>query len=161
MEGFKALGFDPHTMQSSQPMGGPLSPQDALVHLHKLSSMVSQLLQAFSRYLSPLISLLSVTQTTRHCVSLPVCRFLCLIYFSLLFVFKRLYSMFHINIESHDSLYVKGGRLWWWTLTVLLPDSAFPSNWLLLFLGQQLMVTVLLSKNRLHTSCPTQLATSW
>lgn len=112
MEGFKALGFDPHTMQSSQPMGGPLSPQDALVHLHKLSSMVSQLLQAFSRYLSPLISLLSVTQTTRHCVSLPVCRFLCLIYFSLLFVFKRLYSMFHINIESHDSLYVKGGRLW-------------------------------------------------
>lgn len=68
IEGFKALGFDPHTMQGSQPMGGPLPPQDALVHLHKLSSMVSQLLQAFSRYLSPFISLLAFKQTTKHSV---------------------------------------------------------------------------------------------
>lgn len=53
MDGFKALGFDPHTMQSSQPAGGPPPSQDALVCLHKLSSMVSQLLQAFSSILTP------------------------------------------------------------------------------------------------------------
>lgn len=53
MDGFKALGFDPHTMKSSQPAGGPPPSQDALLCLHKLSSMVSQLLQAFSRYRSP------------------------------------------------------------------------------------------------------------
>ncbi|XP_045905109.1 transcriptional protein SWT1 isoform X2 [Micropterus dolomieu] len=53
LEVFKALGFDPHTMQSVQPVGGPPPPQDALVCLHKLSSMVSQLLQAFSSILSP------------------------------------------------------------------------------------------------------------
>ncbi|XP_036969858.1 transcriptional protein SWT1 [Acanthopagrus latus] len=51
-EVFKALGFDPHTMQSAQPVGGPPPPQDALDCLHKLSSMVSQLLQAFSSVLS-------------------------------------------------------------------------------------------------------------
>ncbi|XP_054458761.1 transcriptional protein SWT1 [Anoplopoma fimbria] len=52
LEVFKALGFDPHTMQRPQPAGGPPPPQDALVCLHKLSSTVSQLLQAFSRVLS-------------------------------------------------------------------------------------------------------------
>uniref|UniRef100_A0A3P8SN08 Transcriptional protein SWT1 n=1 Tax=Amphiprion percula TaxID=161767 RepID=A0A3P8SN08_AMPPE len=52
LEVFKALGFDPYTMQSAQPVGGPPPPQDTLVCLHKLSSMVSQLLQAFSSVLS-------------------------------------------------------------------------------------------------------------
>ncbi|XP_078114699.1 transcriptional protein SWT1 isoform X2 [Sander vitreus] len=52
LEVFKALGFDPHTMQRAQSAGGPPPPQDALVCLHKLSSMVSQLLQAFSSVLS-------------------------------------------------------------------------------------------------------------
>lgn len=71
MEVFKALSFDPHTMQSSQPVGGPSSPQEALVCLHKLSSMVLQLLQAFSRYLSPLMC--SCCQhITRHCSFLTV-----------------------------------------------------------------------------------------
>ncbi|XP_044218487.1 transcriptional protein SWT1 [Thunnus albacares] len=51
-EVFKALGFDPHTMQSAQPAGGPPPPQDAVACLQKLSSMVSQLLQAFSSVLS-------------------------------------------------------------------------------------------------------------
>ncbi|TKS65507.1 Transcriptional protein SWT1 [Collichthys lucidus] len=51
-EVFKALGFDPHTMQSAQPVGGPSPPQDALVCLHKLSSMVLHLLHAFSSVLS-------------------------------------------------------------------------------------------------------------
>lgn len=60
MNVFKVLGFDPHTMQSSQPVGGPSPPQDALVFLSKLSSTISQLLQAFSRYLGPFISVLSV-----------------------------------------------------------------------------------------------------
>ncbi|XP_074524707.1 transcriptional protein SWT1 [Halichoeres trimaculatus] len=49
---FKALGFDPHTMQRAQPAGGPPPPQDALLCLHNLSSVVSQLLQAFSSILS-------------------------------------------------------------------------------------------------------------
>lgn len=57
MDGFKALGFDPHTMKSSQPAGGPPPSQDALLCLHKLSSMVSQLLQAFSSILSSECSL--------------------------------------------------------------------------------------------------------
>ncbi|XP_059197577.1 transcriptional protein SWT1 isoform X2 [Centropristis striata] len=52
IEGFKALGYDPHTMQSAQPVGGAPPPQDALVCLHKLSFMVSQLLQAFSSVFS-------------------------------------------------------------------------------------------------------------
>ncbi|XP_034738566.1 transcriptional protein SWT1 [Etheostoma cragini] len=52
LEVFKALGFDPHTMQRAQSEGDPPPPQDALVCLHKLSSMVSQLLQAFSSVLS-------------------------------------------------------------------------------------------------------------
>ncbi|XP_026179008.1 transcriptional protein SWT1 isoform X2 [Mastacembelus armatus] len=52
LEVFKALGFDPHTMQSAHPVGGSPPPQDALACLHKLSSMVSQLLQAFSSVLS-------------------------------------------------------------------------------------------------------------
>uniref|UniRef100_A0A3Q1GP38 Transcriptional protein SWT1 n=1 Tax=Acanthochromis polyacanthus TaxID=80966 RepID=A0A3Q1GP38_9TELE len=52
LEVFKALGFDPYTMQSAQPVGGPPPPQDAVACLHKLSSMVSQLLQAFSSVLS-------------------------------------------------------------------------------------------------------------
>ncbi|TKS66003.1 Transcriptional protein SWT1 [Collichthys lucidus] len=51
-EVFKALSFDLHTMQSAQPVGGPSPPQDALVCLHKLSSMVSHLLHAFSSVLS-------------------------------------------------------------------------------------------------------------
>ncbi|XP_069574204.1 transcriptional protein SWT1 isoform X1 [Brachyistius frenatus] len=51
-EVFKALGFDPHTMQSAQPAGGPPPPQDVLACLHKLSSTVSQLLQAFNSVLS-------------------------------------------------------------------------------------------------------------
>ncbi|KAI3368191.1 hypothetical protein L3Q82_007915 [Scortum barcoo] len=49
LEVFKALCFDPHTMQSAQPAGSPPPPQDALVCLHRLFSIVSQLLQAFSR----------------------------------------------------------------------------------------------------------------
>lgn len=51
-EVFKALGFDPDTLQVVQPVGSPPPPQGALVCLHKLSSMVSQLLQAFSSVLS-------------------------------------------------------------------------------------------------------------
>ncbi|XP_065811647.1 transcriptional protein SWT1 isoform X1 [Labrus bergylta] len=52
LEVFKALGFDPQTMQRAQQAGGPPPPQDALVCLHKLSSVVSQLLQGFSSILS-------------------------------------------------------------------------------------------------------------
>ncbi|XP_047231657.1 transcriptional protein SWT1 isoform X2 [Girardinichthys multiradiatus] len=52
LEVFKALCFDPHTMQAATPIGRPPPPQDALACLHRLSSMVSQLLQAFSRVLS-------------------------------------------------------------------------------------------------------------
>ncbi|XP_027884071.1 transcriptional protein SWT1 isoform X1 [Xiphophorus couchianus] len=52
LEVFKALSFDPHTMQAATPMGRPPPPQDALACLHRLSSMVSQLLQAFGRVLS-------------------------------------------------------------------------------------------------------------
>ncbi|XP_035767444.1 transcriptional protein SWT1 [Neolamprologus brichardi] len=51
LEVFKALGFDPHTRQCLQPEGAAPPPQDALACLHKLSSMVSQLLQAFSSVL--------------------------------------------------------------------------------------------------------------
>nr|XP_020458422.1 transcriptional protein SWT1 [Monopterus albus] len=51
LEVFKALGFDPHTMQNTHPVGAPPPPQEALAYLHKLSSMVSQLLQAFSSVL--------------------------------------------------------------------------------------------------------------
>ncbi|XP_069377784.1 transcriptional protein SWT1 isoform X3 [Paralichthys olivaceus] len=57
LEVFKALGFDPHTMQSVQPAGVPPPPQDALACLQKLSTMVSQLLQAFSSVLSSVPSL--------------------------------------------------------------------------------------------------------
>ncbi|XP_029286045.1 transcriptional protein SWT1 isoform X2 [Cottoperca gobio] len=52
LEVFKAVGFDPHTMQSVQPVGGPPPPRDAVVCLHNLSSVVSQLLQIFSSVLS-------------------------------------------------------------------------------------------------------------
>ncbi|MED6274461.1 hypothetical protein CHARACLAT_016597 [Characodon lateralis] len=52
LEVFKALCFDPHIMQAATPIGRPPPPQDALACLHRLSSMVSQLLQAFSRVLS-------------------------------------------------------------------------------------------------------------
>ncbi|XP_028260224.1 transcriptional protein SWT1 isoform X2 [Parambassis ranga] len=52
LDAFNALGFDPHTTQSAHPMGGPEPPQDAMACLHRLSSMVSQLLQAFSSVLS-------------------------------------------------------------------------------------------------------------
>ncbi|XP_062280523.1 transcriptional protein SWT1 isoform X1 [Scomber scombrus] len=51
-EVFKALGFDPQAMQTAQPAGGPPPPQEAVACLQKLSSMVSQLLQAFSSVLS-------------------------------------------------------------------------------------------------------------
>lgn len=71
MDGFKALGFDPHTMQSSRPAGGPPPSQDALVCLHKLSSMVSQLLQAFSRYRGPLAPSPSFGRTLWHRAPLP------------------------------------------------------------------------------------------
>ncbi|XP_017276073.1 transcriptional protein SWT1 [Kryptolebias marmoratus] len=52
VEVFKALGFNPQTLQTTTPMGGPAPPQDAVACLHKLSSMASQLLQAFSSVLS-------------------------------------------------------------------------------------------------------------
>ncbi|KAM6921964.1 transcriptional protein SWT1 [Xenentodon cancila] len=52
LEVFKALGFDPHTMQATLPLGDAPPPQDALACLHTLSSLVSQLLQAFSSVLS-------------------------------------------------------------------------------------------------------------
>ncbi|KAF3690688.1 Transcriptional protein SWT1 [Channa argus] len=52
LEVFKAMGFDPHTMRSAHPVRGPPPPQEALACLHKLSSIVSQLLQAFSSVLS-------------------------------------------------------------------------------------------------------------
>nr|XP_046248069.1 transcriptional protein SWT1 [Scatophagus argus]XP_046248070.1 transcriptional protein SWT1 [Scatophagus argus]XP_046248071.1 transcriptional protein SWT1 [Scatophagus argus] len=60
LEVFKALGFDPHTMRRTQPAGGPPPPHDALVYLHKLSSMVSQLLQSFSSVLSSAPGLVEV-----------------------------------------------------------------------------------------------------
>nr|XP_015826441.2 transcriptional protein SWT1 [Nothobranchius furzeri] len=48
---FKGLGFDPHTMQTATPVGGPAPPpQDTIACLQKLSSVVSQLLQAFSSF---------------------------------------------------------------------------------------------------------------
>ncbi|XP_061594737.1 transcriptional protein SWT1 isoform X2 [Cololabis saira] len=52
LEVFKALRFDPHTMQAMLPLGDAPPPQDALACLHTLSSLVSQLLQAFSSVLS-------------------------------------------------------------------------------------------------------------
>ncbi|KAG7230558.1 hypothetical protein INR49_025274 [Caranx melampygus] len=60
-EVFKVLGFD-HTMQSAQPAGGP-PPQEALACLHRLSSMVTQLLQAFSSILSSAAPSLEQVQT--------------------------------------------------------------------------------------------------
>ncbi|KAF3835348.1 hypothetical protein F7725_027906 [Dissostichus mawsoni] len=51
-EVFKALGFDPNSMQSTQPGGGPAPPQDAVDCLHNLCCIVSQLLQIFSSVLS-------------------------------------------------------------------------------------------------------------
>ncbi|KAM9762200.1 transcriptional protein SWT1 [Menidia menidia] len=51
LEVFKALSFDPHTMHAALPVGGPSPPEDALACLNKLSSVVSQLLQAFSSVL--------------------------------------------------------------------------------------------------------------
>ncbi|KAK5869643.1 hypothetical protein PBY51_024345 [Eleginops maclovinus] len=51
-EVFKALCFDPITMQSTQPVGGPAPPQDAVDCLHKLSSIVLQLLQIFRSVVS-------------------------------------------------------------------------------------------------------------
>lgn len=51
-------------MQSLQTAGCSQPPQDAMACLHKLSSMVSQLLQAFSRYLSRLITVVCLTGTT-------------------------------------------------------------------------------------------------
>lgn len=75
MNVFKVLGFDPYTMQSSQPVGGPSPPQDALVFLSKLSSTISQLLQAFSRYLGPIKSTLSFIPS-----SVPLCGEFCAIH---------------------------------------------------------------------------------
>ncbi|KAK5930566.1 hypothetical protein CgunFtcFv8_026789 [Champsocephalus gunnari] len=51
-EVFKALGFDPNSMQSTQPGGGPAPPQDVVDCLHNLCCIVSQLLQIFSSVLS-------------------------------------------------------------------------------------------------------------
>ncbi|XP_070399499.1 transcriptional protein SWT1-like isoform X1 [Nothobranchius furzeri] len=45
---FEGLGFDPHTMQAVTPVGGTAPPpKDTIACLQKLSSVVSQLLQAF------------------------------------------------------------------------------------------------------------------
>uniref|UniRef100_A0A1A8K5X5 Transcriptional protein SWT1 n=1 Tax=Nothobranchius kuhntae TaxID=321403 RepID=A0A1A8K5X5_NOTKU len=45
---FEGLGFDPHTMQAVTPVGGTAPPpKDTIACLKKLSSVVSQLLQAF------------------------------------------------------------------------------------------------------------------
>ncbi|KAF6734396.1 Transcriptional protein SWT1 [Oryzias melastigma] len=52
LEVFKALRFDPHTMQIVPLEGGLTFPQDALACLHRLASVVLQLLQAFSSILS-------------------------------------------------------------------------------------------------------------
>ncbi|XP_019720293.1 transcriptional protein SWT1 isoform X2 [Hippocampus comes] len=52
LEVFKALAFDPHARQSALPEGGPAPLQDAVVCLGQVSSMVSQLLQAFISVLS-------------------------------------------------------------------------------------------------------------
>ncbi|XP_061539505.1 LOW QUALITY PROTEIN: transcriptional protein SWT1 [Phycodurus eques] len=52
LEVFKALAFDPHTRLSALPVGGPAPPRDAVVCLSQMSSMVSQLLQAFISVLS-------------------------------------------------------------------------------------------------------------
>ncbi|XP_029356099.1 transcriptional protein SWT1 isoform X1 [Echeneis naucrates] len=57
LEVFKVLGFDPHTMQSALPAGGPPPPQQALACLDNLSSTVSQLLETFSSVLSSAPSL--------------------------------------------------------------------------------------------------------
>ncbi|XP_028301386.1 transcriptional protein SWT1 [Gouania willdenowi] len=52
MEVFTAVGYDPYTRQSSQPVGSQMARQDALVYLHELSSTASQLLRALSSVLS-------------------------------------------------------------------------------------------------------------
>ncbi|RVE73541.1 hypothetical protein OJAV_G00032230 [Oryzias javanicus] len=52
LEVFKALRFDPHTMQIVPLEGGLTFPQDALACLQRLASVVLQLLQAFSSILS-------------------------------------------------------------------------------------------------------------
>ncbi|AWP10690.1 putative transcriptional protein SWT1 [Scophthalmus maximus] len=84
LEVFKALGFDPNTMQSVCPAGGPSPPHDALACLHKLSSMVSQLLQAFSSVLSLVPSLEKV---------------------------QTLLSIIHANKEYREKLRVGGTQL--------------------------------------------------
>ncbi|XP_077391061.1 transcriptional protein SWT1 [Festucalex cinctus] len=52
LEVFKVLAFDPHTRQSALPVGGPVPPQDAVVCLSQISSMVSQLVRAITSLLS-------------------------------------------------------------------------------------------------------------
>uniref|UniRef100_A0A8C7ZBR0 Transcriptional protein SWT1 n=1 Tax=Oryzias sinensis TaxID=183150 RepID=A0A8C7ZBR0_9TELE len=52
LEVFKALSFDPSTMQIVPSERGLTFPQEALTCLHKLASVVLQLLQAFSSILS-------------------------------------------------------------------------------------------------------------
>uniref|UniRef100_A0A4W5QEL2 Transcriptional protein SWT1 n=1 Tax=Hucho hucho TaxID=62062 RepID=A0A4W5QEL2_9TELE len=49
---FAALCFDPGAIETIQPVEGPPLPQDALSCLHRLSTAVRQLLQAFTRVLS-------------------------------------------------------------------------------------------------------------
>ncbi|XP_055799662.1 transcriptional protein SWT1 isoform X2 [Salvelinus fontinalis] len=49
---FAALRFDPGAIETNQPVEGPPLPQDALSCLHRLSTAVKQLLQAFTRVLS-------------------------------------------------------------------------------------------------------------
>ncbi|XP_029563922.1 transcriptional protein SWT1 isoform X2 [Salmo trutta] len=49
---FAALRFDPGAIETNQPVEGPPLPQDALSCLHRLSTAVRQLLQAFTRVLS-------------------------------------------------------------------------------------------------------------
>lgn len=52
IEVFKAVDFDPKASQSVRPTGGAPPPRDALACLHKLLCIVSQLLQAFSSFLT-------------------------------------------------------------------------------------------------------------
>ncbi|CAB1323876.1 unnamed protein product, partial [Coregonus sp. 'balchen'] len=49
---FAALRFDPGAIETNKPVEGPPLPQDALSCLHRLSTAVRQLLQAFTRVLS-------------------------------------------------------------------------------------------------------------
>ncbi|XP_056271236.1 uncharacterized protein LOC130194308 [Pseudoliparis swirei] len=51
LEVFRVLGFDHDATQRPVGRGGPPPPQDAVVCLHELRSVVAQLLRAFSRFM--------------------------------------------------------------------------------------------------------------